>query len=732
MELAYRNSNGWLCERLGTCLFIHHRRNHCRACRRLSYDTIQRKTIRKGRIRSRFTVLLFGYVSFLGIIDSVGKSRNVHSSSRMDPFSENPVKPKISDRPRGFALVATILLMVLLAIITIGTLNLSVVTLRNSFQDSAHAQAQANARMALMIAIGELQKHAGSDTRITAPSGIVDESSAPLTGVWKSWEGSDHESAGLPIEPEYASKLTSKSEGGRFLSWLVSGAPNGGDPSNPSELAFSESTADTVPLLSVGTLGENPVGAVHVVPQLARDSGRFAWWVSGENQKARLPMPYKPENENSLAQWSDIASSHAVPDPKPFELETLLIDPTPAAKAVTLGTVDLIAGEGVTTTPRESFHHLSVSSVGLLTNTATGGWRKDLSLVTENWDALPATDLPFFRLDANYTTNSAKPTTALPQAQESIFYPWSAYLSAPTGAPIYQHGAVSTWHNLKDYATAYRRITAAGSVHSINFTAPNNIANAAESFTYLHTIRTTPVIARCHWLFSHRTTLIEGDPSTADDDTYTLQLLITPVVTMWNPYNVSIASPANLRISVGKPMPCVFRHYDKDGTALPQYRRVTQGRDVLSPGEIPGNHPVMPPGANSLSYLIPTAYTLAPGETRVFSPTTLVGIGAGNLNISPGLRLNTGHTVNVSSYAGPLNPDSKVKVDVRFDARFKEAAAASEIVGVWLDIFRGTSGLNYLQVHRLHYPPAMANTHWPPIPLNIGEVGADGNSPLWW
>jgi Tfp pilus assembly protein PilX len=45
----------------------------------------------------------------------------------------------------GFALIATILLMVLLAIITVGTLSLSVVTLRTGNQDSAQARARANA-----------------------------------------------------------------------------------------------------------------------------------------------------------------------------------------------------------------------------------------------------------------------------------------------------------------------------------------------------------------------------------------------------------------------------------------------------------------------------------------------------------------------------------------------------------------------------------------------------------
>jgi type II secretory pathway pseudopilin PulG len=297
---------------------------------------------------------------------------------------------------RGFALIATILLMVLLAIITVGTLSLSVVTLRTGTQDSAKARAQANARMALMVAIGELQRHTGTDTRVTAPANLVDKNNPEVMGVWKSWEGTDHEPAtgqapGRPITPLYSAKtVTGTPSGtGRFVNWLVSSATSKTAPSINDAPSLVQTSANTytIPLLAEGSLQETDTRQVHVVPTVMDENGddvndgRFAWWISGENQKARLAQPYKPRTDDA-AGLVEMGQSHTIPNPAVFGLPTLLNDPelhNPGAapaksgrKALSRHTMALIEADNAIE-PHKKFHDLSTYSIGLLTNTATGG-----------------------------------------------------------------------------------------------------------------------------------------------------------------------------------------------------------------------------------------------------------------------------------------------------------------------------------------------------------------------
>ncbi|MFT5905600.1 MAG: hypothetical protein ACI9E1_001198 [Cryomorphaceae bacterium] len=96
----------------------------------------------------------------------------------------------------GFALIATVSTMILLVMLAFAMLSLSSVEQRSSKNSRAMAEAQANARMALLLAIGELQQQMGPDQRISANADIfsLDATGASVTvanphymGAWDSY-----------------------------------------------------------------------------------------------------------------------------------------------------------------------------------------------------------------------------------------------------------------------------------------------------------------------------------------------------------------------------------------------------------------------------------------------------------------------------------------------------------------------------------------------------------------
>lgn len=631
--------------------------------------------------------------------------------------SHSPSASFTGTHDRGFALIITLSLMVLLVVVAVGLLSISSISLRSSGHSNAMSAARANSRMALMIAIGELQKNAGKDTRITAQANVSGDNLPPVLGVWKSWEGTNHQSSGpfqgRPIPPDY---VEGKSQ--RFIGWLdsVSSALVKQDPDRPPDV--SQATGK-VKLLGANAADSKDSG-IHLAATLLnqtnpRLNGSFAWWVSGENQKARLPSPRDPISDTT-AGWASAAKSHQDIDPQPFGLDSLLSDDSvknpsqasPAAKALSLGQVALLRNDPPILSARKHFHDLSTTSVGLLTNSATGGWRKDLTLAAENWERLPTTGLPFYRLSPELDFAGTRATSQAPYIARSVVYPWSDYRGGGSEYdPIYRFPAISSWSNLINYVNLYKEMPETGASQT-----PTLAARAASitgnTFDYTHKVRLLPAIARVQWIFAHK-----SKPSKTVARKYDLDVVVNPVITLWNPYNVQLRSTSAFHIDLYGTLPPAI-DYKIAGDSLG--KRFTLKDDAAGGYGLTNfsrGAGVAGLGSGHTRHSFSQPITLAPGETRVFSAKSSTPVGS-TVELMQGYNPLNGVVYPVALGVGAATRpgESMISTEMSFDSEFSDGPGGPEGVGVNINMFMVDK---WVLAYRMKYERAKSNLYYPPM-----------------
>jgi hypothetical protein len=430
-------------------------------------------------------------------------------------------KPRLYRRD-GFALVVTLSLMVLLTVIAVGLLGLSAITLRATSNEADMAQARANARLAMMMALGELQKQLGPDRAATATSAVLSEEPAKphLAGVWESWDYN-------PASPglDYASEKAK-----RFRAWLVSDR----EPRNVTSADYPTTPIDEESIVLAGarSLGLKDSAASDSrqfitagrvpVSDNGHTKGAFAWHVSDESVKARINSYRDPSRNETLAQRRALLAGHR-PDPTQIKTDdgsalSFLPDDSDggsfdkargvAPKLLSLGQVDLL--ESPTAISRFR-HHVTPYSMGLPVNVREGGLKGDLS------------------------TMFGYSPTALPAAfNNRKLYASTHGITGPSDP---------NWSALKSYHDVYQESSLAAAVPVYYKAPPESIpltqTNPPARFY------PSPVIAKVELLFSFVVRDSHGPwvrnlASVDPQLTRMGHLLFAPIVTLHNPYNVPL------------------------------------------------------------------------------------------------------------------------------------------------------------------------------------------------
>ncbi len=469
-------------------------------------------------------------------------------------------KRLIKRKKHGFALIASLTLMMLLTLLAVGILAMASSQNRIAMQTALQSEARQQALVGLDAAIGELQMALGPDRRVTASSAITSEEEGSVAqhilGVWDSWSGPIYGAAvdgkGSNIKSTY-----DKGRSSMFRRWLISSR-------NPGELTKMGSAAtlgtrdpgNRICLVGEGTLGKRLTGRhrvyadMIVMPSSGKNTGCFAWWVGGENQKSKITVKDPEETTKPL---EVLRRTWNTPGPVFVDSEYLSFIPEKIDKPdklLTMASIPLVA-----TTSQDAgmpyFFDVTTTSYSLPVNVRTGGLKQDLCLLL-NKESLKGTDFAArSSQDCPIVENNDLPRgteTNMPIGSWQNLYAY--YNCWPDGTA--KDSSNFTARLIGNVNDCYTRMSGAGYPHGNPQKSTNNLDDLAPSGSgtvydsralmdqgsnYAGYAR-TPVMLAFMNTFGLVTEENPGVMTSDQDQCYKLYMCFSPMFLWWNPYNV--------------------------------------------------------------------------------------------------------------------------------------------------------------------------------------------------
>jgi hypothetical protein len=518
-------------------------------------------------------------------------------------------------KKHGFALVISLGLMafVVLLIISISTL-VQVNTSRVAI-DNTQLTAKMNALLALKIAIGELQKAAGADQRVTAQSFILEEEEADLQAS----------EMAQPMWTQVWSTTASLSD----TNWpvcLVSG-----DNPDPTSGPDADKSITLVGTETLGLLETDDKRVISVETEEIKEGdttvGNYAWWVGDEGVKASLNTGISEATEP----W--LQPNRFAPDATESTLASLF-----EADSISGTTISerLHSRKQTSAYSSESgsivnanFHDYTIRADNLLTDVVNGGFRKNLTAALNSVDTDDESEFTEL-LDDPFNTGGAQ-----------IFPPQLTGIASDS--PQEPDPGGPYWRLLASYFQTRVDNTA-------DATAPIRPQTDEETGIY-------PILQMAQIYFYAGLTPASSDPSLGY-----LRYLITPVITLWNPYNVQIElenGRVDLMTTLNGNRPVMHARWTEDENE--QTLEVdTDWYQILD-----------------MCFHLPSSIILEPGETKMFSVSEHAAFDNANNNLTEGLYYGYGFYKDWTNDTVPL---TDVEVAVSHQRQPQEA-----IWSLWKD-----------------------------------------------
>ncbi len=534
----------------------------------------------------------------------------------------------------GFTLVITVSMMVLLAMICLGLLSLSSISLRTSGREQFQATARANARMAMMLAIGELQKELGPDRRINCQAGMDPTALAEQRqwlAVYDSWNATE------TARPDPTT---------RFRRYLVSGDRNILQTLSAASTRLGGKTIDLVGRNTAGVDGRVNVGLMSLANS-SGNAGNYGYWIGDENSKAKVnagrDIPRTVTDELLAIEAGQSAPGVGFRVNQGFQGLTQSgrasweMGDALRAKSLSLASAELLPG--INGSLDLNYHDISTTSYGLLTDVRNGGMKSDLSLY----------------LEQPYTDRLRQPLYTVNQGSKVNFTPDSA-----TTTTLNEFSGI-TMEELWIYYNLYKEVT-----HTRP--AVNDVAigrRPARFPTLLSGNSREAVVADRFYPYKRRVysqvkymLSLAAEASTTQPGKFDLRLAIDPVVVLWNPYNVALEYQTGGFTTIGfSGLPYVAEFQITNGnsssTSVVNFSNLFPNGSVnLIPAVLGRDAPII----------------LQPGESRVFSRSA----GKGD-SLAAGWRYTEGtllKEINAANSTLPRNLDAnaRVRLTLRPDA----------------------------------------------------------------
>ncbi len=465
-------------------------------------------------------------------------------------------KSKNTVQNRGFALISVLLIMSLLSLLAVGMLSLSSVSTRNSSVGLDRMQAEANARLALNIAIDKLQKELGPDQAVSAEASILDTAPAtPVadgvleprwTGRWRTGDvGAATSTAPDPTTMGQQENIRDWSDD-EGVEWLVSGLDP--DPTVAIQANLRQNIARVTDAAGV-------VSNIHV-ERVNLDSGSYAFWVGDQGTKARVDLVNDLASIDPITSVSEGLRRLSVPSKNRVTVGTSFLSAANEADLNNSGRLAKVldndqlelayrnigAAWNVNTTLYDDF---SVGTKGVISDVRRGGLRRDLTAAFEDSDQYETFVAGFRKgriIDGTAATGGAIRGPRWDHLYgyyqqyrpfQELAYNGSSYITQSSGSTyrgidsldsgnipaFHPHGpSTDSWryeHTGSDYLTFWER---------------DDVSKKDNGRTQL-----APIIVGFHWHYG-----ISAKP--VGDGKYDFLLHVFPALVMWNPYNVEITN----------------------------------------------------------------------------------------------------------------------------------------------------------------------------------------------